>query len=198
MIDRAAAIPLLHTKKARERIIVAIRWDVRSGKTTMMDRVRGTAQQHDLDISCFVYNIAGDYVDFVGSMAQDSMDQTGCIYHSGDDATGEGGGDDEFISCELAGLPDSTAHLIFVTEIRSAHVFADIEAPAMRIADGMTDKNLLEGPLAAKKGKDRSACVMARVFRDPTSPTGWSLQPIDDYPDLADIQDWGSWLTRYL
>ncbi len=198
MIVKGRASPLLHTAKGRQRIVVAISWDVRAAKTTVIDHLRGTNQQHDLDLSCFVFDRNGEYIDYVGAMAQDAMDQTGAIYHSGDDATGEGDGDDESVSCELAGLPEDTAHLIFVAEIRSDHTFKDIDQPAGRIADGMTDNNLLELSIAATEGKDAKACVMARIYRDPASPTGWNLHLIDEYPALPDVSDWGSYLTRYL
>lgn len=195
----AFGTPLLFTTKARHRIVVAISWDDRiAGKEKFLEKVRGGAEQHDLDISCFVYNAAGEYIDFVGPMAQDSMDQSGAIYHSGDDATGEGDGDDEFISCELAGVPNDVHSLVFVTEIRSGHTFADVDAPSMRIADGMTNNNLFELDMSAAEGKDKEACIMARIFRDSGSPTGWKLHTIGDYPDLADVPDWGSYLTRYL
>lgn len=189
--------PLLHTKKSRERIVVAINWDERA-KTTIVDTVMRTNQQHDLDVAVFVYNKNKEYIDFVGSMAQDNMDQTGCIYHSGDDAGGAGDLDDEFISVELAGLPYDTEHLVFVTEIRSDHVFSQIANPSMRIADGMTNKNLHEMPLARGRGGDATACVMARIYRTSTSETGWGLHIIDEYPKLDDVSDWGSYLTRYL
>lgn len=193
------AKPLLFTVKARNRILAAISWDVRAKKTTMIDHLRGTNQQHDLDLSCFVYNDSGDYIDYVSAMAQDSMDSTGAIYHSGDDATGEGGGDDEAISCELAGLPQDTESLIFVVEIRSDHTFADVAGTTARIADGMTDNNLFELDVAAGTENDGArACVIARIYRDSRSPTGWSYQPIDEYPDLAEVTDWGSYLGRYL
>ncbi len=189
--------PLLFTKSPRDRVLVAISWDVRAKKTTVVDVVRGTNQQHDLDLSCFVYDEHGEYIDFVGSMAQDSMDQSGAIYHSGDDATGEGDGDDESISCELAGL-DHVHSLVFVTEIRSNHTFAEIDDPYVRIADGMTNQNLFELHMAKKGGMDKSACVMAKIFRDPDSSTGWSLQIIEFYPSIEDVSDWGSYLVRYL
>ncbi len=190
--------PLLHTKSGRERIVVAIRWDERSDKTTLMDKVRGTNQQHDLDLSCFVYDDANTYIDFVGPMAQDSMDQTGAIYHSGDDATGAGDGDDEFISIELANLPLTTKHIIFITEIRSNHVFDQIDDPYFRIGDGMTDKTIFEHHMAKSNGKDKNACVMAKITRDTTSSTGWNMVIIDEYPPLDDVSDWGSYLIRYL
>lgn len=189
----------MFTVKARHRVVVAISWDDRiGGKEKFMERIRGGAEQHDLDISCFVYDDGGNYVDFVGPMAQDSMDQSGAIYHSGDDATGEGDGDDEFISCELAGLPADVQSLIFVTEIRSNHVFLDVKGPSMRVADGMSNKNLAELSMATTDGKDAQACIMARIWRNPRSPTGWNLDLIDHYPNLDDVPDWGSYLTRYL
>ena len=190
---------LMLTMKARQRIVVAISWDDRiGGKERFMEKMRGGAAQHDLDISCFVYDAERNYIDFVGPMAQDSMDQSGAIYHSGDDATGEGEGDDEYISCELAGFPDDVDSLFFVTEIRSGHTFEQVVSPAMRIADGMTNHNLLELKLAEREGQAAQACIMARIFRDSASPTGWKVQVIDDYPDLAAVSDWGSYLTRYL
>lgn len=188
--------PLLYTMSARHRILAGLRWDVRSDQSTLMERVSGKKIQHDLDLSCYVFNASGEYIDYVSSMAQDSMDSTGFIYHGGDDATGEGDGDDEIISCELIGLPAKTAHLFFVCEIRSGQTFAQIENPAFRLADGMTDKNLMDTPL----GQDGSgeACIIACVSRNSTSPTGWDLQEIMEYPRLSDISDWGSYLERYL
>lgn len=190
---------LLHTVKGRQRIIVAISWDERAKKTTVFDHIRGTNQQHDLDLSCFVYDSHGEYIDYVGSMAQDSMDQTGAIYHSGDDATGSGGGDDEAISIELSGLPDDTTDLIFVTEIRSKHTFKDVHEPQVRVADSMTNKDLFNLALTqSPQNAERTAWVMARIYREPGSPTGWALQSIDEYPSLDEVSDWGSYLTRYL
>lgn len=190
--------PLLFTPRARQRIVAAISWDVRAKKTTIMDHLRGTNQQHDLDLCCFVYNDSGEYIDFVGSMAQDGMDSTGCIYHSGDDNTGEGATDDESISVELAGLPEDTVNIIFMAEIRSDHKFSDIDGATARVADGMTNKDLFNLEMAETAGKDTQACVIARIFRDGRSTTGWSIQAIDEYPNLAEVSDWGSYLTRYL
>lgn len=190
--------PLMYTQRARHRILAALNWNEREKKTTIVDKVLHTDQQHDLDISCFVYDVNKEYVDFVGAMAQDSMDQTESIYHSGDDATGSGDTDDEMISCELIGLPDDTVHLIFVTEIRSGQTFCQVSDPRFRLADGINNQNLFELEMSAPEGRDKSACIMARVFRDSNSPTGWSLHAIADYPDLAEVSDWGSYLTRYL
>jgi stress response protein SCP2 len=185
--------------KGRQRILVGISWDPRAKKTTVMDKLRGTNQQHDLDLSCYMYDDQREYIDYVGSMAQDSMDQTGSVYHSGDDNTGEGIGDDEVIAAELGGLPYETEHLVFVSEIRSDHTFADVDAPYAHVSDSMTHTNLLEVHMAADAaGKAGKACVLAVITRDSDSPSGWSARHIDEYPPLADISDWGSYLKRYI
>lgn len=189
--------PLLFTTQGRGRVLAGLRWDVREGKATIMDKLRGTNQQYDLDLSCFVFDDQGDYIDYIGAMAQDAVGHGGAVYHSGDDNTGEGGGDDETISCELAQIDGDVRTIIFVAEIRSNHTFADIDASRFRLADGATDKNLYEVAISDGRHEDKSACVLCAIRRDDLSETGWALQPIEDYPALSDIEEWGSWLSRY-
>ncbi|MCB1529799.1 MAG: TerD family protein [Rhodospirillales bacterium] len=191
------SIPLLYTAKSRERVVAGLSWDPR-GKTSMMDRLKGDNQQYDLDITCFVFDEYKEYIDFVGAEAQDSMDQSGAIYHSGDDMTGEGDEEDEFITVELAGLPDDAHHIVFLVEIRSNHVFGEIPNPFVRIVDSMTHEELFKANIAEEDGKDSAAYIFARIYRDRTSKTGWSLHYIGDYPDISQIEDWGKYLTRYL
>lgn len=196
---KGETVPLNHTRKGRERIIAGLSWDPKADEAGFLDRLRGRDQQHDLDISCFLFSEDGRFADFVGAEAQDSMDESGAVYHSGDDMTGSGGGDDEFISAELSRLPDHIHHLAFVVEIRSDHNFSDVDAPTARIADGATNTNLLETPIAADgEGRTASAFVFAVVSRAPESETGWVLRHIHTYPDLSRIKDWGDYLKPYL
>ena len=195
---RGEKAPLNHTKKARERIVVGLSWDEREDK---VNRVRGllkTDSQHDLDISCFIYNAAREFIDFVGAEAQDSMDESGKIYHSGDDMTGAGEGDDEFISAELADLPAEVHALVFLIEVKSRHLFSDVEAPFTRLADGMTDNNLLEIHLNHDEAPDKSAFIMCAISRNESSPTGWQVYNISEYPDISQIHDWGSYLAQFV
>jgi stress response protein SCP2 len=191
-------IPLMVSLTGRDRVLVALSWDERKDKAGLLGRLTRTHTQHDLDLCCFVFDRDGNYIDFVGAMAQEAVDQTGAIYHSGDDSTGEGLSDDESISCELGALPLTTAQIVFITEIRSGHTFGQVESPRLRVADGQSDRNLFELTMDAPEAQDKETCVMIRVFRDRTSPTGWMLQEIGEYPSLSDVSDWGSYLTRYL
>ena len=91
--------PLLHSMKARQRVVAGLSWDAREEKKVkMLDRVIKKDSQHDLDICCYLYDKDGECIDFVGAEAQDSVSESGHVYHSGDDMTGTGDGDDEFIS----------------------------------------------------------------------------------------------------
>lgn len=189
--------PLLHTVKARQRIMVGLSWDARETKVGFLDRFTKQDSQHDLDISCYVYNNKGEFIDYVGAEAQDSMDHSGKIYHSGDDMSGSGDGDDETISAELADLPNDVHALVFLIEVRSAHFFADVIAPTVRLADGMTNKDLLEIVLDHEESADKNAFVMCSIFKSRSSPTGWMLYNVGEYPDIAHIEDWGAYLAQF-
>ena len=190
--------PLNHSLKARQRIVVGLSWDAREDKVGLFGRFVKSDSQHDLDITCYVYNAQGEFIDFVGAEAQDSMDQSGAIYHSGDDMSGAGGGDDEFISAELANLPADVHAIVFLIEIRSNHSFSDIEMPATRLADGMTNANLLEIALDHEDAKDKKAFAMCAISRNAGSPTGWNLYNISEYPDIDQIEDWGRHLAQFV
>lgn len=195
---RGAKADLLHTRKSRERILVGLSWDAREDKVNRVRHLLKTDSQHDLDITCYIYNKEREFIDFVGSEAQDSIDDSGKIYHSGDDMTGAGDGDDEFISAELAELPAYIHGLVFLVEIRSRHVFSQVETPFCRLADGMTDTNLLEIAINNNEATHKNAFVMCSINRSEASPTGWSLHNISEYPDISKIKDWGSYLGQFV
>lgn len=106
-------IPLQFSTQGKGRIVTGLSWDPRPGKVGFIQQVVKKDSQHDMDLTCFMYNVQGEFVDYVGSEAQDSMDQSGKVYHSGDDMSGEGQGDDETISVELNALPVDIHALIF-------------------------------------------------------------------------------------
>lgn len=190
--------PLNQTKKGRERIIAGLSWDPREDKVNRFRHMLKTDSQHDLDVTCYVYNNKGEFIDFVGAEAQDSVDQSGKIYHSGDDMTGAGDGDDEHISVELAELPEHIHGLVFLVEIRSNHKFSDIDEPLCRLADGMSNKNLLHIPLSHDDAADKNAFVMCSIYRDTTNDSEWSLYNISEYPDISSIEDWGRYLKQFV
>ncbi len=197
-IQQGDKASLNHSLKAKQRIIAGLSWDAREDKVGMIGKLLKSDSQHDLDICCYIYDNNGEFIDFVGAEAQDSMDQTGKIYHSGDDMSGEGDGDDERISIELAELPSSIHAIVFMAEIRSNHVFNEIEGVTARIVDSFTEKKLLSLTLNHPDSENKNACVLVSVYRDNVnSKTGWMLHHIAKYPDISKIQDWGEYLKQY-
>ncbi len=189
---------LNHQIEARQRIIAGLSWDAREEeKVGLFRRVKGDSQ-HDLDIQCYIYNKDKEFLDFVGAEAQDSMDQSETIYHSGDDQNGTGDGDDEFISAELARMPKAIHGLVFMVEIQSNHFFTDVTAPFTRLADGYNDQNLIEMPIIGSKAENSQAFVMCAIQRNSSSPTGWIAHNISDFPDISRIDNWGNYLSQYI
>ncbi len=190
-------VPLEHKREARERIIAGVSWDAREDDVGVIGRLTGDSQ-HDLDINCYIYDKNKEFIDFVGSEVQDSMDESETIYHSGDDQSGTGDGDDEFISAELARVPDHVYALVFIVEIRSEHYFSHVAAPTSRIADGYDNKTLLEMPIVGRESKESTAFVMSCVQRKSDSPTGWQLYNISEFPNVSEIEDWGTYLSQFV
>ena len=199
MIEPGQTAPLLYKKEARERIIAGLSWDAREEKKVgLFGRVIKGESQHDLDIQCYIYNKNKEFLDFVGAEAQDSMDKSETIYHSGDDQNGTGDGDDEFISAELARVPKAVHGMVFMVEIQSNHFFTHVNTPITRLADGLDNRNLIEMPITGNLAGSSQAFVMCAICRSSASSTGWMAHNISEFPDVSKIEDWGSYLAQYI
>lgn len=92
----------------------------------------------DLDASCAVYNDNKQLqeVIYFGNLAS----KDGSIKHSGDDRTGDTGGDDgldnEVITVDLARLPASAGYVAFVLNSFQGQDFASIPFASIRIYEG--------------------------------------------------------------
>ena len=198
LLDIGQKSSLNHKQEARQRIIAGLSWDAREEtKVGLFGRAQGDSQ-HDLDIQCYIYNKDKEFIDFVGAEAQDCMDQSETIYHSGDDQNGTGDGDDEFISAELARVPRDVYGLVFMVEIQSNHFFTDVQVPTTRLADGYDNKNLIEMPITGPETGRSQAFIMCAIQRKSDSPTGWQAHNISEFPNVSKIEDWGSYLSQYI
>lgn len=92
----------------------------------------------DLDASCALYNDAKALVDVIYFGALRSKD--GAVKHSGDDQTGDMGGDDgldnEVITIDFARLDPSVSHVAFVLNSFRGHDFGTIPFASIRIYEG--------------------------------------------------------------
>jgi tellurium resistance protein TerZ len=92
----------------------------------------------DLDASCAVYSDTKQLLDVIyfGNLAS----KDGSIRHSGDDRTGDTGGDDgldnEVITVDLSGLPSNATYVAFVLNSFQGQDFATIPFASIRIYEG--------------------------------------------------------------
>ena len=198
-IDKDTRIKLKYTPEARHRVFCALNWDARTDSPTMGDRIQ-TIQGHnaetfDLDLACVVYNENKQAIDGVSGRADETVDNSGHIYHSGDDYDGIGDDDDEIISIELKNMPEDIHHIVLVAEVQSQHDFQQVPAANIRLADAYTNENQVQIALNGAESGGKSAYVFARIYRHGDT---WMLHYIGDYLDGDEIEDWIDYLTRYL
>lgn len=196
--------PLKYSEVAKERVVIGLRWDpnLKAVKTNKVVRaVRGgimgeNDNAYDLDIACVMYDSYKEAIDGVSGRADETIDRSGHVYHSGDDMSGHGDHDDEAISIELKEFPDDVEHIVFVVEIQSGHTFGEVNTPEVRIADAKTDEDQFFIPLDEQEGSDENtAFVFARVFKQNNQ---WMIHYIGDYLIGEDVEDWIDTLDRYI
>jgi stress response protein SCP2 len=147
--------------------------DLRKGELKMVKmglgwdpvRVQGAkglqALQIDLDASALLF-IGRNLVDV--AFYQQLTSRDGAVRHSGDNLTGEGKGDDEVISVDLARLPQPVSAVVFVVTSYAGHTFERLRNAYWRLVDGTSDAELARGNLRA--GGTHTGMVVAKVHRE--------------------------------
>lgn len=196
--------PLKYTEYAKNRIVVGLRWDPNEKAVITSGVVRAVREKmmgendnaYDLDLACVMYDAYNEAIDGVSGRADETIDRSGHVYHSGDDMSGHGDHDDEAISVELKDFPDDVHHIVFVVESQGGHTFGEINMPEVRIADAKTDEDQFFISLDEQAdGADKTAYVFARLFRKNGQ---WMIHYIGDYYIGEDIEDWIDTLDQYL
>lgn len=172
------------TKAARQRIMCGLGWDP-APEYSFAQRVKAFFEKkqihHDLDLACYIYDSKYQLISYVSAEAGQSIDQTGKVYHSGDNLEGIGEGDDEEISVELKDIDESFHHILFAAHIRTGHSFAEIDDCQIRLADGYTDHNFLIRELDDEVDSDKNTYVFCMISR--TDHDEWRLRYLDDLTD---------------
>ncbi len=191
--------PLNVTQEARHRVFVGLGWNPNK-KVSLIDKAReitgGKKTHHDLDLSCYIFDDQKRYINHVSVESGREVDQTGQIYHSGDNVEGIGDGDDEQISVELKDLNPAIHSIIFKASIKSGQNFAEVAEPEMRLADGYTNRNFVHCDLLKITGHDKDAFIFACIFR--MSNTEWQMMQINEFIDTTDDMSWPERLKSYL
>ena len=121
----------------------------------------GSGGSVDLDASCLLFDANKNLVDAVWFRQLRSND--GSIYHTGDNLTGVGDGDDEVIMVDLMQVPAQVQALVFTVNSFTGQTFERVANAYCRIINASNQQEIARYNLSAQGG--HTAMVMAKVYR---------------------------------
>ncbi|MFD4504754.1 TerD family protein [Streptomyces sp. NPDC058457] len=115
----------------------------------------------DLDASVIAYGPQRNHVDscYFGKLSI----LNGAIKHSGDNLTGEGGGDDEVIVVDLGRIPPEVTGLVFTVNSFSGQKFTEVAKAYCRLLDAATGEELVRFDLTSAEAQ--TGVMMAKLIR---------------------------------
>ncbi|MFC9686805.1 TerD family protein [Streptomyces sp. NPDC056948] len=129
----------------------------------------------DLDASVIAYGPQRNHIDscYFGKL----QIVGGAIKHSGDNLTGEGGGDDEVIMVDLGRLPQEVTGLVFTVNSFSGQKFTEVAKAYCRLLDGTTGEELVRFDLTS--AEPQTGVMMAKLIRQFSGE--WDMTAMGDF-----------------
>ena len=129
----------------------------------------------DLDASVIAYGPQRNHVDscYFGKLSIVG----GAIKHSGDNLTGEGGGDDEVIVVDLGRLPQEVTGLVFTVNSFSGQKFTEVAKAYCRLLDAATGEELVRFDLT--NAEAQTGVMMAKLVRQFSGE--WDMTAMGDF-----------------
>ncbi|MFD3840134.1 TerD family protein [Streptomyces sp. NPDC058642] len=129
----------------------------------------------DLDASVIAYGPQRNHVDscYFGKL----QIVGGAIRHSGDNLTGEGGGDDEVITVDLGRLPQEVSGLVFTVNSFSGQKFTEVAKAYCRLLDAATGEELVRFDLTGAEAQ--TGVMMAKLIRQFSGE--WEMTAMGDF-----------------
>ncbi|MGV9266839.1 TerD family protein [Kitasatospora sp. NPDC003701] len=137
----------------------------------------GRGRNIDLDASCIAFDAKREKLDTAWFMKLGIFN--GAVVHSGDNLTGEGGGDDESITVHLDGLPPEVCGLVFVVNSFSGQKFTDVKNAYCRLLDAGSGQELVRFDLT--QSEPHTGVVMCKLVRQYSGE--WVMTAIGEYVD---------------
>ncbi|MET9775762.1 TerD family protein [Streptomyces sp. NPDC006367] len=129
----------------------------------------------DLDASVIAYGPRRNHIDscYFGKL----QIVGGAIKHSGDNLTGEGGGDDEVITVDLGRLPQEVSGLVFTVNSFSGQKFTEVAKAYCRLMDAATGEELVRFDLTS--AEPQTGVMMAKLIRQFSGE--WEMTAMGDF-----------------
>lgn len=142
------------------KVVVGLGWD--AAKKGLF----GSTPDIDCDASAIILGKNDSYKDVVYYSHKNS--QAGCVYHHGDNLTGDGDGDDEQITVDLKHMPVDVEKIVFVVNIYNCvprkQDFGMIKNAFIRLVDESTGKEICKYNLS-EKYRGKTAMVFGEVYK---------------------------------
>ncbi|WP_246531381.1 TerD family protein [Streptomyces bathyalis] len=140
------------------------------------------AKEIDLDASVIAYDANRKKLDacYFGKLAI----LNGVVQHSGDNLTGEGGGDDESITVHLGDLPPQVTGLVFTVNSFSGQKFTEVAKAYCRLVDAASGQELVRFDLS--NAEPRTGVLMCKLVRQFSGE--WDMTALGEYVDSRTVR----------
>ncbi|MFD8914080.1 TerD family protein [Streptomyces sp. NPDC059575] len=137
----------------------------------------------DLDASVIAYGPQRNAVDacYFGKLSI----LNGAIKHSGDNLTGEGGGDDEVITVDLGRIPQEVTGLVFTVNSFSGQKFTEVAKAYCRLIDPVTGEELVRFDLTS--AEPQTGVLMAKLIRQYSGE--WDMTALGDFVKARTVKN---------
>ncbi|MBT2417714.1 TerD family protein [Streptomyces sp. ISL-22] len=137
----------------------------------------------DLDASVIAYGPQRNHIDscYFGKL----QIVNGSIRHSGDNLTGEGGGDDEVITVDLGRLPQDVTGLVFTVNSFSGQKFTEVAKAYCRLMDATTGEELVRFDLTS--AEPQTGVMMAKLIRQFSGE--WEMTAMGDFVKARTVRN---------
>ncbi|MEU2064436.1 TerD family protein [Streptomyces sp. NPDC013455] len=137
----------------------------------------------DLDASVIAYGPQRNHIDscYFGKLTI----LKGAVRHSGDNLTGEGGGDDEVITVDLGRLPQEVTGLVFTVNSFSGQKFTEVAKAYCRLVDAATGEELVRFDLTG--AEPQTGVMMAKLIRQFSGE--WDMTAMGDFVKARTVRN---------
>ncbi|MER6037282.1 TerD family protein [Streptomyces sp. NPDC001835] len=137
----------------------------------------------DLDASVIAYGPQRNPVDscYFGKLSI----LNGAIKHSGDNLTGEGGGDDEVIVVDLGRIPQEVTGLVFTVNSFSGQKFTEVAKAYCRLVDAASGEELVRFDLTS--AEPQTGVMMAKLIRQYSGE--WEMTAMGDFVKARTVRN---------
>lgn len=159
-LTKGANVSLTKAAPGLSAVVVGLGWDARTTD----------GAQFDLDASAIVCNaenrvVSDKHFIFFNNLTSPE----GAVSHSGDNLTGEGGGDDEQVTISLTSLPADAAKIVFPVSIYggadSGQTFGQVRNAFIRVVNQADNAEIARYDLS-EDASTETAMVFGELYRN--------------------------------